>query len=198
MKRALRISLVVLLLSAAGVAAWAMLRSGPLRADATRRLSTTPPGLDTLLTDAPLPPGLRIDSILAIKHERLLVVFAGRRPGKAYRVALGDAPVGHKQFEGDERTPEGHYYIDGKNPNSQAHKSLGISYPNAADKAYAARHGKRPGGLVKIHGIWNGQGHIGKAHLLDDWTNGCIATTDEEIDEIYERVRVGTPILILP
>ena len=139
-----------------------------------------------------------VDSICVVKHLRELYVFHKDTLLKIYRMSLGDAPVGHKHTEGDEKTPEGLYFIDGKNPFSSCHKNLGISYPNAADCAYAKRLGKPTGGDIKIHGLPNGQGYIGAGHLLDDWTNGCIAVTDEEIDELYGHVRVGAPILIMP
>ena len=139
-----------------------------------------------------------VDSLCAVKHRRELLAYRHGKLLKIYRFALGDAPVGHKHFEGDERTPEGLYVINDKNPYSSCHKNLGISYPNAADRAYAARKGQAPGGDVKIHGLPNGQGYVGKAHLLHDWTNGCLGVTDEEIDELYKRVAVGTRILILP
>jgi len=139
-----------------------------------------------------------IDSIVVIKHIREMHVYHQGALQKIYRVALGDAPVGHKHFEGDEKTPEGLYRIFGKNPNSSCHKNLGISYPNEADRAYAAKQGRRTGGDIKIHGIVNGQGYIGKAHLLHDWTNGCVAVTDEEIDELYAFTPTGIPIFIRP
>ncbi len=139
-----------------------------------------------------------IDSIVVVKHFREMYVYNRGNLQKIYRVALGDAPKGHKHFEGDEKTPEGRYYIDGKNPASSCHKNLGISYPNAADRAYAAKYSRRTGGNIKIHGIVNGQGYIGKAHILHDWTNGCVAITDDEIDELYAHTSTGIPIIILP
>ena len=117
---------------------------------------------------------------------------------KTYPIALGKQPVGHKHFEGDGKTPEGKYRINDRNPNSAYHKNLGVSYPNDADKAYAAAQGKSPGGLIKIHGIKNGWGSIGKKHLQRDWTDGCIAVTDEEIDELYRSVKHNAEIEILP
>ena len=117
---------------------------------------------------------------------------------KTYPIALGKQPVGHKHFEGDGKTPEGKYRINDRNPNSAYHKNLGVSYPNEADKAYAAAQGKSPGGLIKIHGIKNGWGSIGKRHLQRDWTDGCIAVTDEEIDELYRSVKHNAEIEILP
>ena len=139
-----------------------------------------------------------VDSLCAIKHRRELYAYRHDSLLKVYRFALGDAPEGHKHFQGDERTPEGLYTINDKNAHSTCHKNLGISYPNAADRAYATRNGKAPGGDIKIHGLPNGQGYIGKAHLLHDWTNGCMGLTDEEIDELFKHVPVGIPILILP
>lgn len=140
----------------------------------------------------------KVDSIVVIKHIREMQVYRDHSLLKIYRITLGDTPVGHKHFQGDEKTPEGLYWIDGKNPNSICHKNLGISYPNASDKAYAAKHGKPPGGDIKIHGLPNGQGYIGKAHLLSDWTNGCVGITDEEIDELYQFTSVGVPVFIVP
>ncbi len=139
-----------------------------------------------------------VDSLCVIKHDRELLVFGKDSLLKVYRIALGDTPVGHKHFQGDERTPEGLYHIDGRNPNSSCHKNLGISYPNEQDRAYARRAGLPAGGDIKIHGLPNGQGYIGKAHIVSDWTNGCVAVTDPEIDELYRYVKPGSPILILP
>jgi murein L,D-transpeptidase YafK len=139
-----------------------------------------------------------VDSIFVVKHLRELYVYRHHKLLKIYKVALGDAPEGHKHCQGDEKTPEGLYYIDGKNPLSSCHKNLGISYPNNADRAYARKLGQPTGGDIKIHGLPNGQGYIGKAHLLHDWTNGCIGITDEEIDELYSHVKMGSPILIVP
>jgi murein L,D-transpeptidase YafK len=139
-----------------------------------------------------------VDSIYVVKHLREMYVYRGGKLLKIYKVSLGDAPVGHKHFQGDEKTPEGLYYINDRNPLSICHKNLGISYPNDADRAYARKHGQPTGGDIKIHGLPNGQGYIGKGHLLDDWTNGCIGVTDEEVDELYGYVRMGSPILIVP
>ncbi len=117
---------------------------------------------------------------------------------KTYTVAIGQNPVGKKQYEGDKKTPEGNYIIFDKNPNSKYHKNLGISYPNEADKATAKRLGKPPGGDVKIHGCNNKQTFIGKFQRWSDWTWGCVAVTNDEIDELYEHVSVGTPVTIMP
>ena len=137
-----------------------------------------------------------IDKILLIKHQRKLYLMSRGDVVKEYKVALGRSPKGKKEFEGDGKTPEGIYYIDGKNPHSKYHKNLGISYPNKADRKNAEEAGREPGGLIKIHGMKNGLGFIGKLHRFYDWTEGCIALSDKEIDEIYEAVEVGTEIEI--
>ncbi len=144
-----------------------------------------------------LPDTARIDSMVVYKSKRTLLVYENNQLLKTYKIALGENPIGHKQYEGDRRTPEGLYRIFDKNPNSTCHKNLGISYPNDADKETARQLGKPPGGDIKIHGLPNGQGYIGKAHRLKDWTYGCIAVTDEEVDELYEHTPLGTPINIL-
>ena len=138
------------------------------------------------------------DSIVVFKQKHEMCVYKNKALLKVYKVALGLEPCGAKQCEGDMRTPEGIYFINGKNPHSLYHKSLGISYPAAKDMAIARRLGKRPGGEIKIHGLPNGQGYVGELHRLKDWTHGCIALTDEEIDELFNRVEVGTPVNILP
>lgn len=114
---------------------------------------------------------------------------------KTYGVGLGSNPVGHKQFEGDAKTPEGTYYIDRRNPNSNFHLSLGISYPNDADRAFARAQGKSPGGDIFIHGRDGKHTARGRGR---DWTDGCIAVTDREMEDIYAMVRVGTPVVIYP
>ena len=146
----------------------------------------------------PLPANSKIDHIVVFKSQRQMRVYQGEKLMKIYPISLGDQPVGHKQFEGDEKTPEGIYRINERNPNSRYHKNLGISYPNAQDKAYAQSQGKSPGGLIKIHGLPNGMGQLGRQHLRDDWTNGCIAVTDNEIDELYQHVVHNAVIDIRP
>ena len=138
----------------------------------------------------------KIDRIVVIKHRRQLIVYSKGIPLKTYRIALGKQPLGKKRFEGDMKTPEGTYYIDSKNPNSQYHKNLGISYPNREDQANARNHGRSAGGQIKIHGLKNGREFWGRLHRLFDWTRGCIAVTNEEIDELYQTVPIGTLIEI--
>lgn len=117
---------------------------------------------------------------------------------KTYRIALGGEPVGRKVRRGDHRTPEGVYVIDRRNSQSQFHRSLHISYPNAEDKERAKRLGVSPGGDIFIHGLPNGYGWIGAAHRAKDWTDGCVAVTDHEIEEIWLLVDNGTPVEIWP
>lgn len=131
---------------------------------------------------------------------RLLLLDASGAARRTYRgIQLGDAPQGHKQFEGDERTPEGRYLIDYGNPRSAYHLSLHISYPNAADKAFAESRGKPPGGDIFIHGQPNGTvpGLVG-VRGVGDWTDGCIALSNPEIEELWTLVRDATPIEIVP
>ena len=116
---------------------------------------------------------------------------------KTYRIALGRSP-GAKERQGDNRTPEGKYVIESRNAHSSCHRSLHISYPNAADRSRARRLGVSPGGDIFIHGLPNGYGYIGAAHRAHDWTYGCIAVSDEEMDELWKLVDVGTTIEILP
>jgi len=111
---------------------------------------------------------------------------------------LGRGGLAPKEREGDARTPEGYYIIDAKYAASHYHKALHVSYPNAEDRARAAKMGVSPGGAIMIHGLPNGEGWLGAAHRLYDWTLGCIAVTDEEIDEIFTLVPVGTPVEIRP
>lgn len=124
------------------------------------------------------------------KSRRELLLLRGDSVLRSYRIALGRDPVGHKQQEGDGRTPEGCYLIDRRNPKSKYHLSLHISYPNDADAARAAAAGVPPGGDIMIHGLKPGVPHP------EDWTEGCIAVTDSEMDEIWELVADGTPIEI--
>ncbi len=117
---------------------------------------------------------------------------------RTYKVALGQGGLAPKQREGDARTPEGRYVIDARNAASAYHKALHISYPNSDDRRRATQLGVRPGGDVMIHGLPNGKGWVGPAHRLYDWTLGCIAVTDQEIDEIWDMVPIGTPVEIRP
>ena len=141
---------------------------------------------------------IQIDSIVVYKSKREMLVYSNGQLLKIYKISLGRQPIGHKEFEGDKKTPEGIYSINDKNPNSGYHKNLGISYPDNDDLENARRFGKSAGGDIKIHGIRNGIGFIGKFHRLFDWTLECIAVTDQEIDELYRAVKIGTYIEIKP
>ena len=146
----------------------------------------------------PLPQGTKVDRILVEKSARKLSVFAGDKKLKSYRVALGRSPIGAKQQEGDMKTPEGPYRIDSRNPQSDYHLALHVSYPSDEDTARAAERGVNAGFDIMIHGIQNGGGWIGAFHRLHDWTAGCIALTDEEIEELWRVTPDGTPIEIQP
>lgn len=148
--------------------------------------------------DKPLNKSVTIDKIVVEKGKRRLNLFFNDKLIKTYKISLGHNSEGDKEFEGDKKTPEGKYLIIDKNPNSGYYKNLGISYPNNDDVKQAEKLGKKPGGEIKIHGLKNGLGWIGKAHLLIDWTAGCIALTNNEIDELFEVVKIGTPIEIKP
>jgi murein L,D-transpeptidase YafK len=137
-----------------------------------------------------------IDHVVVYKHDRKLVLFSQGKEMKSYRVALGGNPVGPKTRQGDHRTPEGSYILDSRNPHSQFYKAYHISYPNAKDIANAKRQGVRPGGDIMLHGLPRQYAWVGKGHTLHDWTDGCIAVTNEEMDEIWKLVPVGTPIQI--
>jgi len=140
----------------------------------------------------------KADSILILKKDHVMELMAGGKVIRSYKVAMGQGGLALKVRQGDGRTPEGHYIIDAKYANSEYHKALHISYPNAEDRKRAARLGVSPGGSILIHGLPNGKGYVGAAHRLYDWTLGCVAVTDEEIDEVWELVAVGTPVEIRP
>ena len=135
--------------------------------------------------------------ILVDKSERTLVLFADGRPIRSYPVSLGLNPVGHKRYEGDKRTPEGIYLIDGKNPNSAYHLSLHISYPNERDQRAARERGWDPGGQIMIHGLPTGLIKASSKYEYD-WTDGCIAVSNAAIEEIWQLVDEGTLIEITP
>jgi len=137
------------------------------------------------------PAAERADAIRVDKSERRMELLRKGKVIRTYRILLGDAPVGHKHRQGDERTPEGRYRITFRNGASQFHLSLRVSYPNAADVAWAKARGLDPGGDIMIHGGT-------PPGYRRDWTNGCIAVTNAEIEEIWRLVPVGTPITIEP
>lgn len=146
--------------------------------------------------DNPLPAGTVVDSVLVLKGERKLILLDRGNPVREYRIALGGNPVGPKAREGDRKTPEGQYVIDYRNKNSAFHLALHVSYPDVVDRARASAQGIDPGGLIMIHGIRNKLWFFGRFHRAIDWTNGCIALTDWEIEELWRLVADGTPIEI--
>ena len=143
-----------------------------------------------------LPAGTKADRLLVDKSDRVLIVYAGNREIARYTsIRFGDMPTGHKRFEGDERTPEGRYTISGRNPQSAYHLSLRISYPTAADRAFAKAKGRAPGGDIFIPGqpnAWPGP------PIARDWTDGCIALSNAEIKQLWDMVPDGIPITIRP
>jgi murein L,D-transpeptidase YafK len=136
--------------------------------------------------------GPEVTQVQVHKADRKLYLLHNATTLKSYDIGLGFAPQGHKQFEGDGKTPEGQYYISHKNPKSKYHLSLGVSYPNEADIAFAEAAGKPTGGDIFIHG--------GPTERVSkrDWTWGCIALTDREMEVVYSMIKPGTPIFILP
>jgi len=138
------------------------------------------------------------DKVLIEKQARRLTLFTRGEVIKTYKIALGGNPVGPKVMQGDNKTPEGTYIIDSRNGNSGFHLALHISYPNAEDRERARNLGVSPGGNIMIHGIKNGFSEIGPAHAQSDWTEGCIAVTNPEMEEIYRFVPNGTLVEIIP
>jgi murein L,D-transpeptidase YafK len=142
---------------------------------------------------------VKADKIVVIKSKRVALLMNNGEVIKAYRVSLGKQPVGRKSRQGDLKTPEGTYIIDSRIADSKFYLALHISYPNDADVKSAQKLGIDPGGSIMIHGLPNGLGkRIGKLHRLSDWTDGCIAVTNSEMDEIWELVPDGITIEIKP
>lgn len=138
--------------------------------------------------------GPEVTKVIVNKSARRMYLLHHNQVLESYEVGLGFAPEGHKAYEGDGRTPEGDYIIDRRNPNSDYYLSIGVSYPNEADRALAEALGKSPGGDIFIHG----QGPTYKRGFAQDWTAGCIAVTDKQMRDIYAMVKDGTPIRITP
>lgn len=157
--------------------------------------------LSAVLAGCAAPPErLTADRVVVDKSERRLRLIKAGQVVREYRIALGDAPAGHKIEQGDERTPVGDYVLDWRNPDSRFYKSIHVSYPNERDRFFARAMGHDPGGMIMIHGKPN---YISSTRVLAeydrrDWTDGCIAVKNEEMDEIWAAVKYGTPIRILP
>jgi murein L,D-transpeptidase YafK len=141
---------------------------------------------------------LLADSMVLEKSQRRLTLYYQGQEVRKYGVALGKNPTGDKLSRGDGRTPEGLFFIEGRNPQSKYHLSLRISYPDAAHRASAAKHGVSAGGDIMIHGLPKAFAMIGALHRQQDWTLGCVAVTNEEIEEIWRAVPDGARILIKP
>ena len=141
---------------------------------------------------------VRVDYVLVEKAQKRLTLFSEDMLIKTYEVALGRNPEGPKLTEGDKRTPEGRYIIDARNADSKYHLALHISYPNEIDREITRIAGVQPGGNIMIHGTGEELAWMGKFHDVVDWTDGCIAVTNEEIEEIWKLVPDGTIIEILP
>jgi murein L,D-transpeptidase YafK len=138
------------------------------------------------------------DSIVVYKRERTLTLFYRGVRVKSYFVALGSNPVGDKQRAGDQRTPEGLFHVNAHNPASKFHLALRISYPDDAHRARAAALGADPGGDIMIHGLPPEYSEAGKDQVANDWTNGCVALSNAEIEELWRAVPDGTPVQIKP
>jgi murein L,D-transpeptidase YafK len=147
-------------------------------------------------TNASLPSSAVAEKVVVLKRKRTLILMKGNRALKTYRIALGTNPRGPKIRQGDHKTPEGRYILDWHNEKSQFHRSIHISYPSTTDRARARKLGVSPGGDIFLHGLPNG--YEQPAEQVWDWTNGCIAVTNPEIDEIFRAVPDGTPIEIRP
>ncbi|MDJ0948052.1 MAG: L,D-transpeptidase family protein [Alphaproteobacteria bacterium] len=144
----------------------------------------------------PLP--LAADRVIVLKGERRLVLLNQGQEVRSYQIALGRNPVGRKEHKGDGRTPEGTYVLDWRNPRSEFYRSIHISYPNGEDVMRARQRGVSPGGDIMIHGLPNHLAGIDGDHAKWDWTEGCIAVKNEEMDEIWQAVADGTIIEIRP
>jgi murein L,D-transpeptidase YafK len=151
-----------------------------------------------LAAESDTPPLRLADSVLVIKNERRLYLLADGEVFAEYPATFGGNPKGHKQREGDQRTPEGHYMLDWKNQHSAYYKSIHVDYPNPEDRAAAAARGEDPGGQIMIHGQRNGYGWLAPLARFFNWTDGCIALSDSDMEEVWRSVPENTPIEIRP
>lgn len=154
---------------------------------ATPAMATTGSGTDLIA-----------DKVVVLKGKRELQLWRDDALMQSFRVALGRQPKGHKIYEGDGRTPEGTYYLEGWKSDSRFYRAMHISYPNASDRARANSLGRSPGGAIMLHGLAQEIVDWGDDHYMFNWTEGCIALTNEQMDVIWRRVRPGTPIEIMP
>ncbi len=170
----------------------------PLFAGASEILAKAEPRLSAPQTELASDADLDISRVLVRKADRRLYLLRGDETVREYRISLGDNPVGHKLYEGDERTPEGEYVLDWRLSDSDFYKSIHVSYPNQNDQEMANAWQLDPGGSIMIHGLPNNAGDLAFAYTGLDWTNGCIAVSNEAMDEIWQLVQNGTPIHIEP
>jgi murein L,D-transpeptidase YafK len=147
-------------------------------------------------SESHFPASVVADKVIVLKSKRKLLLMEGNKVLKTYHISLGGSPIGPKATEGDSRTPEGIYVLDWHNEKSHYHRSIHISYPDDLDRQYASERGVSPGGQVFLHGLPSN--YHGKAPHWGDWTDGCIAVTNAEMDEIWRAVPDGTPIEIRP
>jgi murein L,D-transpeptidase YafK len=140
----------------------------------------------------------KADSVVVIKKDRRLYLHKDGESYASFRVTFGANPSGHKEAQGDEKTPEGDYLLDYKNPNSKFYKSIHNSYPNKQDKAKARELGLDPGGDIMVHGQTNGWGWAALVMNFFGWTDGCIALSDKDMDLVWQAIDPGTPIEIRP
>jgi murein L,D-transpeptidase YafK len=140
----------------------------------------------------------KVDRIVVEKSARTMTLMRDGKVLKTYKVALSREPVGAKERTGDHKVPEGKYVVDLKNPHSRFHLALHISYPNAADRERARKIGVKPGGNIEIHGLDSKYAWVGSLQRQVDWTDGCVAVSNSEIEEIWPLVRVGTAVEIRP
>ena len=139
-----------------------------------------------------------VDLVVVYKSRKVMQLLTGDQVTRSYQIALGRNPLGHKQQAGDCRTPEGCYLVDSHRGASRFHKALHLSYPNSRDLATAKKRGVSPGGEIMIHGLPKGYEDLAEVHSRRNWTKGCIAVSNDEIDEIWRLVADGTRIIIKP
>jgi murein L,D-transpeptidase YafK len=140
----------------------------------------------------------KVDSVEVYKSKRKLTLFSSGKDLKSYNISLGKNPIGAKQFEGDKKTPEGKYILDRKKENSSYYLAMHISYPNEDDKIKAASLNKPAGGDIMLHGIPNKLKFLESYYINTDWTDGCIAVSNDDMDELWKVIDEGTPITIYP
>jgi murein L,D-transpeptidase YafK len=171
-------------------------RAAPRASRLLAALAIAAPSLLALAQPAQAAPS--VERLVVYKSEHTLLVVVDGRVYRSYRVALGKAPHGGKLCRGDNRTPEGAYFVARRMSQSHYHLALSLSYPSPMDVQRARDYGCDPGGDIEIHGLTRGAEWIGEYHAERDWTNGCIALTNEQITELYRMVSVGTPVEIYP